>query len=105
MSPEQAAKFEAELRGWAETHYPAITSAKRLPDSLLLGFLVGPTGAVVEHSVGFKSPEGGNVSAELVRLFPKYSEAALRVNGAACFGGVRAGEPRYCVVFARVNRS
>jgi len=105
MSPEPAVILEPQLRWWAQAHYPAITSAKQLPDGVLLAFLVDASGAVQEHTAGFANPPPVSVPAELHRLFPGYSETELEANhGAACFGGLRTGEPKYCVVFARVAK-
>ena len=105
MSPEQASQFEAKLRGWAERHYPAITTAKQLPDGMLLGFLVDSNGIVRRHTAGFQTGvDGTSVPYELARLFRGYSEAAYPSHGAACFGGLRAGEPKYCVMYGEMAR-
>ena len=103
-SPEARAKFVAELRMWAQTYYPALVNANRLPNNITLGFLVDPQGAIHEHSVGFRDPSSATVPDELAQLFPKYPKSAFRVHGAGCFGGLPSNEPRYCVVFARVQK-
>jgi hypothetical protein len=103
MSPEEGAKFQARLRGWARTYYPAMTSAKDLPNGIVFGFLVDRSGVVLAHTAGMKGPDGVSVPAELARLFPGRGEDQFREHGAGCMG-MLPGEPGYCVYFATVAK-
>ena len=103
MSPEEGAKFEQRLRGWAKAYYPAMTSAKQLPDDIVFAFLVGPTDGVIQHTAGFKGPDGSSIPQELARFFPGHVEAEFGEHGAGCLVA-RANEPRYCVYFATISK-
>jgi hypothetical protein len=104
MSPNDAAKFEARLRGWANAYYPALTATKKLPDGIILGFLVDRSDAVLAHTVALRGPDGVSVPDDLVRLFPGHTaDEFMSGHGAACFG-VRPDEPRYCVEYAVSKR-
>jgi hypothetical protein len=84
MSPEEGAKFQARLRLLARTYYPALTSAKELPNGIVLGFLVDRSGAVLAHTAGMRGPTGVSVPAELARMFPGRGEDQfLRMHGNA----------------------
>jgi hypothetical protein len=103
MSSEDSAKFQARLRGLARTYYPAMTSAKELPNGIVLGFLVDRNGAVLAHTAGMRGPPGVSVPAELARLFPGRGEDQFLEHGAGCTG-MLPGEPGYCVYFATVGK-
>ena len=104
MSSEEAGKFEARLRGWANAYYPALTSAKKLPDGLILGFLIDRSDTVLAHTVALRGPDDVSVPDDLARLFPGHTaDEFMSQHGAACFG-VRPDEPRYCVEFAVSKR-
>jgi hypothetical protein len=103
MSPEEGSKFEARLRGWAKSTYPAMMTAKQLPDDILLAFLVDPNDVVLKHTVGFKGPEGATVPEELARFFPGRDVSEFKHHGAGCLVA-RGSEPRYCVMYATVPK-
>ena len=103
-SPEARAKFKAELRAWAQTYYPSLMNAKRLPTHITLGFLVDSKGVVHAHSVGFPDAPVVNVTDQLALLFPQYPKSAFGIHGMGCFEGPPPYEPPYCVVFARMER-
>jgi hypothetical protein len=103
MSPEDGAKFQARLRFLARTYYPALTSAKELPNGIVLGFLVDRSGAVLAHTAGMRDPTGVSVLAELARMFPGRGEDQFFEHGAGCMG-MLPGEPGYCVYFATVGK-
>jgi hypothetical protein len=103
MSPEEGAKFEQRLRSWAQTYYPAMTSAKRLPDDIVFAFLVNSTDGVIQHTAGFKGPDGSSIPQELARFFPGRAESEFGQHGAGCLVP-RANEPRYCVYFAAISK-
>jgi hypothetical protein len=98
-SDQEVTNLEKQVRGWAATFYPALLQAKRLPDELILGFLVDKVGSVQKHSVGFKGPEGESVDEEIVRLFPGTSGSQLDATGGVCLPR-KGHEPAYCVVYA-----
>jgi len=101
MSPDQAAKFEARLRSWATTYYPAMVSDEKLPDDLFFAFLVDGNDAVLQHTAAFKAPRDGVLLRdELARVFPGVSPSVLGAAGGGCFLP-KPGQPRrYCVYYA-----
>jgi hypothetical protein len=103
MSPEEGAKFQARLRGWARTYYPAMTSAKELPNGIVFGFLVDRSGAVIAHTAAMKGPAGVSIPAELARLFPGRGEDQFFEHGAGRIG-MQRGEPGYWVYFATIGK-
>ena len=103
MSPDEGSKFEARLRGWAKSNYPAMLTAKQLPDDILLAFLVDPNDVVLEHTVGFKGPDGATVPDELARFFPGHNASEFKQHGAGCLVA-RGSEPRYCVMYATIPK-
>jgi len=99
MTPDQAQQFDARLRGWASSYYSALLAEKRLPEGMVLGFIVDKSGTVVEHTVGLKAEDGTTIAHHLAHLFPHFQESELQSAGGGCFG-MKPGEPRYCVEYA-----
>jgi hypothetical protein len=93
----------AVIKRHTEHYYPAITTATHLPDGVVIGFVVTRDLEVLDHSVAFDFPEGGTSADEVRRMFPR-KKIAERTGGAGCFGGRRADEPKYCVVFAELEK-
>ena len=101
MTPSQQKAEERilALRQTAETLYPALTSAKTLPDDLLIGLVVNPQGGVIAHSVAFKTPGGAPALEEMSRMFPG-KRFANPGSGAVCVGNARKGEALWCFTWA-----
>ena len=103
-SPQERAEREvAAIKRLADLHYPAITRASNVPDDVVIGFLVDRDLRVIRHSSGFKAPSETLVSDELMRMFPDRKIRPEQGSG-ACFGTVKAKEPRYCVYWAEVDK-
>lgn len=97
-------EFEAQLRKWATTYYPAVIAEPRVPQGLLLGFLVDSRNKVLKHSVAIQRPPPVAVAAELERMFPERSRAELIQNGSMCVLKPRTTEKWYCIVYAQVEK-
>ena len=98
---DRSERIFAKMKRHAEALYPAIARAKELPEGILIGFVVNRDADVVLHTAGIKSKEDLLVPDELNRLFPGVKMGSS--HGAACFGGMRRGEARYCVYWSELG--
>ena len=97
--PASVAADLAHVRQLADTYYPAITRAAERPEGLVLGFLLGPDGAPLRHSVAVGWPDGTSTTDELRRMFPS-EPVRTASGGGGCFGGRGKNVPRYCTAWA-----
>jgi len=102
-APERGEVAIESVKQLAESYYPAIVRASRLPDGVLIGLIVTSEMRALQHSVAFDWPEGSAHTAELSRMFPG-QRIAESTGGAACFGGGKSGRPKYCVAWAELQR-
>jgi hypothetical protein len=93
----------AVIKRHADALYPAITRATQLPPGLVIGLVVTRDLVVLDHSVAVGWAEGVSSTDEMRVMFPGKS-IAERTGGGGCFGGTKANEPKYCVVFAGLEK-
>ena len=99
---DRSERIFAKMKRQAEALYPAIARASELPEGILIGFIVNGDADVVMHSAGIKSRDDLMVPEELSRMFPGVKLGSG--HGAACFGGMRRGEARYCVYWNELGK-
>ena len=94
----------ALIKQHAQRYYPAITSASRLPDGVVIGLIVTRDLEVLGHSVALDILSEGTTTTDAVRkMFPD-KRIADRTGGGGCFGGGKSKEPKWCVVFAELEK-
>ena len=99
---DRAERVFAKMKRQAETLYPAIAKAPELPEGILIGFLVNADADVIRHTAGMRSKDELFVTDELSRMFPGTKVGPG--HGAACFGGMKRGEAKYCVYWGELGK-
>jgi hypothetical protein len=103
MKQKMADDF-ALIKRHAETYYPAITHATHLPEGVVIGFIVTRDLKVLDHSVALNPPAEGTSTADEVRKMFPGKRIAERSGGGGCFGGGKSKDPKWCVVFAELEK-
>ena len=104
-TPEERMRQTFEvIKQHAENYYPAITHAKQLPEGVVIGFIVSRDLEVLGHSVALDIPSEGTTTADEVRKMFPGKRIAERTGGGGCFGGGKSKEPKWCVVFAELEK-
>ncbi len=97
---EPAVPSQAEVSGWVESAYPALTRTTALPEQFHFGFVVTPDHKVLAHSAIIR-PGKRPISEDLKEMFPSLSLAGSPMGGISQLAS-GSGNSSYGVVWVMV---